>query len=152
MLSDITMRSKQAYLCPHQVAPSGIISYGASVANLQRLADYVVTRRTELDWSQETLAAKSGLRTVTLSDIETAKDRDRRPTTLAKLERALGWRPGSARAVLAGGEPELIDQPTSGTPVSDERFRELMRRRAEMVAWIAEIDDEIQAGNTGRVV
>lgn len=150
------MRTAHLARCRHGMASSKFISYGATVADLQRLADYVVATRTELGWSQETLAARSRLRTVTLSDIETAKDRDRRPSTLAKLERALGWEPGSVRAVLNGGKPTLVD-PVNGPADPDDEAQELMRRRAALVAAlraieaeITELDGELETRNTRR--
>lgn len=45
-----------------------------------------------------------------------------RTSTLEAAERALGWKPGSARAILNGGEPELIESfvPTSSGVVRFE--------------------------------
>lgn len=73
-----------------------------------RLADKIRKRRAELDLSQQALAdaAKVSLRTIpNLEGGQPAKDR-----TLARIERALGWAPGSIDTILdvEGGEPSPL--------------------------------------------
>lgn len=56
----------------------------------------------------------------TITDIENAKRSNYGRATLADIERAYGWRPGSIRSVLAGGEPTLVNgsHPETGPPPS----------------------------------
>lgn len=96
-------------------------------ADWTRLADYVRAARAALDMTQADLAAKAvvGLSTVQLLERGTA--RTRLPDTIPAIETALAWAPGSARAVLLGGEPE----PLASLP----RIRvELMAADADRVA------------------
>lgn len=55
----------------------------------------------------------------TLFDIENAKRRNFDPSTIAFIEHAYGWRPGSIRAVLAGGEPTVTEQNSEPQPEVD---------------------------------
>ncbi|MEU4576658.1 helix-turn-helix transcriptional regulator [Nonomuraea sp. NPDC023979] len=76
----------------------------------QRLADYVIRRRVAMGYkTREDFAAAVRLSVRTLGDIERA----RRPvaaSTVAAVEEFLRWQPGSFTAILAGGEPELVDE------------------------------------------
>lgn len=76
-----------------------------------RLATLVQERREELGRTQEEIAADGGPSTTTLTNVEGARAAEYRPKTLRKLEVALGWTRGSVERVLAGGDPELVDQP-----------------------------------------
>lgn len=71
----------------------------------RRLADEVRAARDIRGLTQAELArdARIGLRT--LQDIEAGVPRGRFPRLLPRIERALGWRPGSGRIILDGGEP-----------------------------------------------
>ena len=84
-----------------------------------RLADYVVARRVELGMrDRRALAAATGVTDRTLGKLENGQRVS--ASTLAVIENELGWAPGSARRVLAGGEPsrtaatadDLYDDPT----------------------------------------
>ncbi|MGW4369793.1 Scr1 family TA system antitoxin-like transcriptional regulator [Nocardia takedensis] len=76
-----------------------------------RLGERVVARREELGMStRQAMAEVSGLSYRVLGDLE----RGARPVsdrTLSQLDQALGWRSGSARKVLRGGEPALAEPP-----------------------------------------
>ncbi len=48
-----------------------------------------------------------------VGEIENARRESYNRSTLAALDRALKWEPGSAAAVLAGGEPTELDEPAS---------------------------------------
>ena len=75
-----------------------------------RLADYVVARRVELGMrDRRALAAATGVTDRTLGKLENGQRVS--ASTLAVIENELGWVPGSARRVLAGGEPS----PTTAT-------------------------------------
>jgi transcriptional regulator with XRE-family HTH domain len=72
----------------------------------RRLADYVVARRVELGMrDRRALAAATGITDRTLGKLENGQRVS--ASTLAVIENELGWTPGSARHVLAGGEPGL---------------------------------------------
>jgi hypothetical protein len=72
----------------------------------RRLADYVVARRVELGMrDRRALGAATGVTDRTLGKLENGQRVS--ASTLAVIENELGWAPGSARRVLAGGEPSL---------------------------------------------
>ncbi len=72
----------------------------------RRLADYVVARRVELGMrDRRALAVATGITDRTLGKLENGQRVS--ASTLAVIENELGWAPGSARHVLAGGEPSL---------------------------------------------
>jgi transcriptional regulator with XRE-family HTH domain len=76
-----------------------------------RLADYVVARRVELGMrDRRALAAATGVTDRTLGKLENGQRVS--ASTLAVVENELGWAPGSARRVLAGGEPSLTSATT----------------------------------------
>lgn len=75
----------------------------------QRLAKAVQTRRQELGVTVDQLAAQGGPSHQTLRNIERGVRSDYRRLTLTQLEQALGWKPGTAHAILggtAGDDPE----------------------------------------------
>jgi hypothetical protein len=70
----------------------------------RRLADYVVARRVALGMrDRRALADATGITDRTLGKLENGERVS--PSTLAAIENELGWAPGSARRILAGGEP-----------------------------------------------
>lgn len=76
-----------------------------------RLAALVTEQRARLGYSIAQLSAMSGLSTSTLDNIEHDRKTSYDPATLAALERALRWRPGSVDRVLKGLEPQLVQDP-----------------------------------------
>lgn len=94
------------------LAPSGHIRQSSDVAgrdrkNLEawrRLADYVRSRRVEVGFrSTRQLAIAVDITEKTIGKLERGQPVN--TSTLAAVEAALQWSPGSAAAVLAGGEP-----------------------------------------------
>ncbi|HWE92155.1 MAG TPA: helix-turn-helix domain-containing protein [Pseudonocardiaceae bacterium] len=82
----------------------------------QLLADTVVARRKRLGLRQRDIENASGVSIAVVRAIESAgRDRPQRKTLLG-LERALGWPPGAAKAVLTAHEP-----PFPGSPITDLR-------------------------------
>jgi hypothetical protein len=80
--------------------------------DLPRLALLAKARREELGLLQQDVvdAAGSHLSLPVLSMIENARNPRPHSRTLLALDRGLRWKPGSAKEVLAGGEPvTLID-------------------------------------------
>lgn len=83
----------------------------------QRLASAVVARRIQLGHrTREALAAASGLSHRTLSYIEQGSTRTYNPGTIAQLEHALRWLPGSVAAILDGGDPTPEPEPQHDLP------------------------------------
>lgn len=153
------MRTQIGHRCADRMdSSSGIRHHQGMNENRRRLANYVRARRIELGWRQaREFAEATELTPQTISAVETG--RPVRADTLSIIDTKLRWTPGSAENILAGGEPESTEQPIPGTPAGDKRSRELMRRRAEMIAardqldaWIAELDGEVEASNARRTV
>lgn len=114
-----------------------------------RLAYYVTAFRSTRGMSQKAVSANGGPSDTTLSKIETGEWRPTRGVdqTLEKLDAGLGWQPGSASQVLAGGEPVYrVTAETLGRtfPRYDDRRiavvdTEPLRRYLE--AWTKPADD-----------
>lgn len=92
-------------------------------ADWARLAAQVRQRRTELGLSQAVVSARAGygLSLATLRNIEQARSHPFRASTLATLERVLGWEKGAAQVVLGGGVPVLASDGVS----AEERLERL---------------------------
>ncbi|MFK0222836.1 helix-turn-helix domain-containing protein [Streptomyces vinaceus] len=71
----------------------------------KRLGEAIEAARDALGMSQVGLAEAAGISESTVQNYEAGVVRVRTPVTLAQVERALGWEPGSGAAVLAGGDP-----------------------------------------------
>lgn len=78
----------------------------------QRLADLLVSRRTQLGYRQRNQFAKAhGLKhDRLLFDLENAKRTNFEQGTLAQFEQLYQWAPGSIQAVLDGGDPTPADR------------------------------------------
>lgn len=89
-----------------------------------RLGAEVARRRGHLGYtSRREFAEATGFPQKTLSDLETHKRENFDRSTLGRLDRALRWQPGSAQAVLDGGDPKpAVDQASSLDPRSLERY------------------------------
>lgn len=74
-------------------------------ANWQRLADAIVARRAELGLTQMQVATRGDFSLDRVQALEGAKRTSYRAGTLAALERALDWAPGSVERILQGGDP-----------------------------------------------
>ncbi|MFF0277520.1 multiprotein-bridging factor 1 family protein [Streptomyces sp. NPDC004330] len=86
----------------------------------KHLADSVEAAREAKNLTQVALAEKAGVSESTIQNIESGKERTRVPASLHKVERALGWKPGSGERVLEGGAPEVEEAtapPPSGLPL-----------------------------------
>lgn len=75
---------------------------------LQSLAHYVRLRRTELDVTQMEIWEAGGPSNSTLTAIENGRPPVPSRSTLQKLDKVLGWVPGSARRTIATGEAPAI--------------------------------------------
>jgi transcriptional regulator with XRE-family HTH domain len=76
-----------------------------------RLAELVTAQRAYLGYSIAQLAAVSGLSTSTVDSLEHARKSNYDPATIATLERALRWKPGSVERALKGLEPQQQTDP-----------------------------------------
>ncbi|MGW9245822.1 helix-turn-helix domain-containing protein [Streptomyces badius] len=82
-----------------------------------RLGHAIETARDAKGMTQVALAEAANVSESTVQNLEAGKERVRQPPSVKKVEAALGWAPGSADAVLAGGEPTpLSTAPSSETP------------------------------------
>lgn len=80
---------------------------GGMNANWARLADAIRRRREALGFTQVQLAKLAEVTDTTIRNLEGGREFRRPPASLPAVERALGWSPGSARTILAGGDPAL---------------------------------------------
>lgn len=104
----------------------------------KRLAERVVSRREQLDMrTRQDLSRSTGLSYRVLGDLERGT-RGVSEGTLALVEQALEWAPGSARKVLRGGEPAVTAVPapavSRGIDIADRdngRTAPIMRPLAE---------------------
>lgn len=85
----------------------------AATAVSDGLGRAIANRRAELGMTQQDLATAAGIARPTLGKIERGVNIPR-PVTMGKLDKALGWAPGTARA-HAAGEPAPFD--IDGMPV-----------------------------------
>lgn len=89
----------------------------------ERLGRYIIDRRVNIGLrTREALAAKSGLSTRLLGDVEKGRRTSYSPGTLAVIEQSLHWVSGSAKAILEGGEPGYVDAFAAVDDVGDELF------------------------------
>jgi transcriptional regulator with XRE-family HTH domain len=82
------------------------------------------------------LAARSGLSSGTVANLERGTRTRYQPETLAAIEAALGWAHGSVEKVLAGGRPTREQDPDlaallAAWPHLDARGRRALRAAAE---------------------
>jgi transcriptional regulator with XRE-family HTH domain len=76
----------------------------------ERLASAVIARRVELGMhTRQALAEATGLTARSLSDIERARRTSYDPATLARVEQALQWLPGTVDRILAEGDAQASD-------------------------------------------
>lgn len=80
--------------------------------NVARLGEYVEARRRALGMSQIDVWKAGGPSNSTLTGIESGTSAKVSPSTLRKLDSALGWTEGSAGRTLNGGEPTLVETST----------------------------------------
>src|SRR5690348_13080352 len=95
----------QAWIPPYPVRHDGPMSNDG--ADWDRLAQYVIARRTALDMTQVELARAGGLSLDRVSAIEGRRARSLRPRTIRSLEAGLKWENGSVQDLLAGGVPTV---------------------------------------------
>ncbi|MEU5992386.1 helix-turn-helix transcriptional regulator [Spirillospora sp. NPDC047418] len=88
----------------------------------RRLGQIVRQRRIELGFgSQASLAAEGGPSLSVVNKIETGRGRDYTDRVIIPLEDRLGWRRGSFRTILDGGDPVSADAtaPATAAPATE---------------------------------
>jgi transcriptional regulator with XRE-family HTH domain len=101
--------------------PGSTDDHDPDLQDWSRLGRLVRDRRTELGLTQAEVHTAGGPSPATLYLLETGGRDSYRPQVLRRLERALGWRAGSVRRVLAGGQPMLEGEDRITSPVGDAR-------------------------------
>jgi transcriptional regulator with XRE-family HTH domain len=91
---------------PGQERDHGSADDGPETQDWPHLGRLVRERRTDLGLTQAEIHGAGGPSPATLYLIESGRRGSYRPQVLRRLERALGWRAGDIRRVLAGGQPE----------------------------------------------
>lgn len=88
----------------------------------------------ELGWSQSELAQRAGVDSGTLGDFLAGR-RWPRNTTQFKVEKALGWRPGTISRIARGDDPPVVrgdrQDPASDLPVGSGVDPELLTELAQ---------------------
>lgn len=127
----------------------------------QRLADLLTARRVELNdaWrNRQQFCRDTGAEYRIVHDLENAKRTNYSGSTLAVIERAYRWQPGSIRAVLEGGDPTPVEpavrvyeasasvEPVTGVEhVDDELARwvnDALRNGVDVQSW--DLNDKIE--------
>lgn len=106
-------------------------------ADWDRLATAVQRRRETLGLTQVQLAEAAGVTDTTIRNLEGGRKFKRPPASLPSVEQALGWSPGSARVVLAGGEPALLADAADDIPL-EQRYRRVETISPEQLAEAVE--------------
>lgn len=97
------------------------------VVDTKSLGRAIRMRRTQLQLTQEQLAAKSGLNPVSISLMENGRQGPPQPRTIARLEENLKWKPGAIEQILSGADPaQFADDPPSAGEISVDLARSII--------------------------
>lgn len=104
----------------------------APTSNQRRAADAVAARMAHLEWNNTQLVAATGADPGTIGDFLNGK-RWPKLGTQGKIERAIGWPPGTLRAIAAGSPAPRADDgaPTSAQTVGGGEADVVRFRRPE---------------------
>lgn len=94
-----------------------------------RLAIAIRERREALGISRQQLADSAGVALETIKNLEGRRTPKRIPSSVPMVEQGLGWAPGSARAILAGGGP------TEAPVEADVTFERNTETTDEAATW-----------------
>jgi hypothetical protein len=107
-----------------------------------RLADFVISRRTELGLrTRRDLSRVTGVNDRTIGKLELGQSVS--AATVGAIERVLGWEPGSGRHILNGGEPTLRDTPP---PRPTTAYNDPVLQAAWESLASVDLPDEIKRG------
>jgi hypothetical protein len=113
-----------------------------------RLASYVVSARLAAGFrDRRTLSVATGVTDRTLGKLENGKRVS--PDTLAAIELAVGWKPDSARQILAGGEPSPVAPAEPADPLTPEE-RQLLETYREAIRAGTERQEAARREGNGR--
>lgn len=107
---------------------------------IARLGMAVKSRRQQMGYTQQDVTRDGGPSDTTQTGIELGTASGVSPATLRKLDTALRWQPGSAKAVMDGGDPTVLDEPTDHQ-VASSRIDSL----AYLTAHLAQLSADINA-------
>lgn len=108
---------------------------------IERLHHFVSERRRALGISRTQMFARGGPSPSTMNKALTG-DRGLSRTTLERIDRALGWSPGSAESVMDGGIPTShIPTPDAGCPAHDHVVAVLESLRTQLHTAEQLVDD-----------
>ena len=128
------------------------------------LAQLIKERRLELGLTQAEVHSAGGPAPATLYLLENGCRTSFSPQILRRLERALGWRTGSIRRVLAGGRPALIGEDMNIPSIHETRadvpnsqawmasFRQLPISPHEKLLILSHLLEETIAGLNGNLI
>ena len=107
----------------------------------ERLHHFVSERRRTLGISRTQMFARGGPSPSTMNKALTG-DRGLSRTTLERIDRALGWVPGSAESVMSGGVPAShIPAPDAGCPAHDHVVVVLESLRTQLLDGVQLVED-----------
>ena len=112
-------------------------------AGIRQLAERVRADRLSAGLTQAQAAARGGCATETWKAAEKGK-KVPREFTMAAIERALGWAPGTASALVRGEEAPAVAQPSVNTEVADSLrairadLAEIKRRLSAVLALLTD--------------
>lgn len=92
-----------------------------------RVADHIRAAMVDRGWNRVDLAAKAGVGVRTVDRLLKGHQHLRTTTTLTKVERALGWEPGTLQRIAQGGEPE-----SRTSEDREQELEELLQRLAKL--------------------
>lgn len=89
-----------------------------------RLGSALKTRREQLRLTQQDVAKRAQISVQTVKTLESGRTHGRYPGALTLVAMALGWRADSPRAILAGGEPELVEEAARDGRTTEQWLRD----------------------------
>ncbi len=113
----------------------------------ERLAEAVGARRIELGIrTAKRLAEASSVSPRLIGEIENGRRKSYSRTTLWALDDALRWKPGSAQAILDGGDPTPMSEPASAPAGVASSSSTTMNDRAIVERLVGDLISEVRDG------
>lgn len=109
--------------------------------HLERLADLVAQRRTQLGLNKIDVARAADITITTYGNVESGQSV--RDTTYGKIEPVLGWAAGSCLEVLRGGSPTSVEPGEHGSvvsPMTEDDIQEAVQSAAVAVTEMSAPD------------